>query len=445
MPFTKDECNKWYDNRLINPKTKRNIRFDGATYNKLRTSCKLYKIDCKEWLRNRHINPVTKRRINIRAKNGVFKQLLTICAEHDSSPQFEKTPSEQQKQNLINVVKKYIKPILNRSNSLDTRITYTKILKNHLKTFTKNTCIQKHKGKLVLINDKDKLLTFEKRIGSDSENGVAYINTGSGMSKLLKFSTKLMSSSSSYHKQEVKLLKKMSQLAEKRKCPNMPIIYDVIECKTPCPFSECPELTKNEPYYIVLSELANYDMFEFLKKKRTTHELQSVFLQMILSIYAFQNLGYKHDDTHFGNFLIHETENKSGYWEYNVNGNKVYVPNAGYTVVMWDPGQAEVINVEDNTYVRDYEILTYFMTLANEKGFIDKFNTKKLPDDFIVEIKELYEYILNEYANIDSKLKKEQFMNNIISMFKKGDVDFPGVYINKKPTTKIINEKPYVL
>ena len=41
---------------------------------------------------------------------------------------------------------------------------------------------------------------------------------------------------------------------------------------------------------------------------------------------------------------------------------------------------AEVIDVEDNTYVRDYEILTYFMTLANEKGFIDGFNTKKIPD-----------------------------------------------------------------
>lgn len=51
----------------------------------------------------------------------------------------------------------------------------------------------------------------------------------------------------------------------------------------------------------------------------------------------------------------------------------------------------------------------------------------------------------NEYANIDSKLKRKDFMNNIISMFKKGDVDFQGVYINKKPTTKIINDKPYVL
>ena len=85
------------------------------------------------------------------------------------------------------------------------------------------------------------------------------------------------------------------------------------------------------------------------------------------------------------------------------------------------------------------------MTLANEKDFIDGFNTKKLPEEFIVEIKELYEYIVNEYANIDSKLKGKDFMNKIISMFEKGDVDFPGLYINKKPTTTIINDKPYVL
>lgn len=445
MMFTKKECEQWFDNRLVNPKTKRTIVFDGVTYNKIRNSCKLYKIDCKEWVKNRHINPITKRRINIHAKNGLFKQLLTICSEHIPSPKFVKEPSEKHKRDLINAVKKGIKPIINRSNTLDTRIAYSKILKNHLKTFTKNTCIQKHNDKLVLINDNEKLLTFMNRIGTDSENGIAYINSGTGMSRLLKFSTKLMSSTKPQHRQEVKLLKKMSKLAEERKCPNMPIIYDVIECKTPCPFSVCPELTKNEPYYIVLSELANYDMFEFLKTKRTSRELQSVFMQILFSIYAFQNLGYKHSDTHLGNFLIHETENKYGYWEYNVNGKKVYVPNAGYTVVMWDPGQAEVLNTEDNTYMRDYEIVAYFMSLLNEKEFIDGFNTKKVPEDFVIEITELYDYIVDEYANIDSKLKRNQFMDKIVTMFQKGDVDFTDLYINKKPTTKIINNKPYLL
>ena len=443
--FTKKECDEWYDNRLINPRTKRPIKHEGSVYKRLKNECRLHGIDCVEWFKNRHVNPITKRRLDLNAKNGIFKQLLSICANKDEPPAFEKKPSEEQKQHLIKTVKKYIQPILNKSNSLDTRIQYTKIIKNHLKTFTKNTCIEKHNGKLVLINDDNKMLTFMNRIGSESVNGVAYLNSGTGFSKLLKFSTKMMSSTFPYHTREVMLLRKMSELVEKRICPNMPIVYDVIECETSCTFDECPEVTKSGPHYIVINELANYDVFEFLRKKRNALEMQSVYMQMILAIYTFQTLGYRHDDTHFGNFLIHETVDKSGYWEYRVNGTRIYVPNAGFTVVMWDPGSAEVIEQSDNVYIRDYDIVTFLMTHMNEESIMAEFNTKEVPNDFMVEIKKLYEYIVEEYAKIFSKLKKEDFMTNILKMVEYDEVKLPDIYINKKPQSKIINSKPYIL
>jgi 5-methylcytosine-specific restriction endonuclease McrA len=77
--ITKDDCLKWLENKLINPKTNRKIKEDCITYNKFKKKSIEYGIisindnnndkneitreDCMKWLQNKLINPKTNRKI----------------------------------------------------------------------------------------------------------------------------------------------------------------------------------------------------------------------------------------------------------------------------------------------------------------------------------------------------------------------------------------------
>jgi 5-methylcytosine-specific restriction endonuclease McrA len=77
--ITKDDCMKWLQNKLVNPKTNRKIKEDCITYNKFKNKSIEYGIylnnnnnnntneitkeDCMKWLQNRLVNPKTNRKI----------------------------------------------------------------------------------------------------------------------------------------------------------------------------------------------------------------------------------------------------------------------------------------------------------------------------------------------------------------------------------------------
>jgi hypothetical protein len=127
-----------------------------------------------------------------------------------------------------------------------------------------------------------------------------------------------------------------------------------------------------KPHFMVLSELADMDVETWTRRgKHSVEEWASVLMQMILAVFAIHELGYIHNDVHFGNFLIHEIP-LGGYWRYDLRSSarKVFVKNAGFLVVLWDMGLCEKYDSETPTSLmwNDYARFGHPNTPGRQRG-----------------------------------------------------------------------------
>jgi hypothetical protein len=297
-------------------------------------------------------------------------------------------------------------------------------------------CLEEHEGKLYLFTKKKKpIVYFDKRIGSESVYGVAYLNMGKGFAKLLKFSCKLMSSNVNGHKQEIDLLAKMSDMVLKGKTPNMPITYKSLKCTKKCNLKECPKNTKNNGYYVVINELASMDIQTWFQKAFDIETYSSVIMQLVFSIYSFHLMGYSHNDAHLGNFLIHEIQ-PGGYWRYQIKEIDVYVENKGYLLVMWDPGMATKLQ----NYTVDYNrALRLIMNMHTYKSYMNK-GMKPLPSSFV-------DYTLVPILNIllFSYKNEHDTIVDILNYISNQVIKLNSVHVGGKPPGHLMNIKPYTL
>ena len=477
---SKKHCDAWRNDKTINPLTNRKISVHGTVYKKLEKECDASKSNkmpkkqdkktlniqhCDEWKRDKTRNPITKRKLS--PKNGVYSQLEKIC---QGSPQIKsatkiyspkiktvtksaiksvtKSPKqinkEQANQALINAIKKNIEPILHRGENIESRIKFAAIMRTYFKTIL--PCLhQKKDGKLYIKStDDSKHIIFDKQIGSVSKYGMAYMNMGKGFSKMLQFSCKIMPVNYN-NNNEIVILKKMSNLAETRKCPNMPITYNTLMCTYGCfKLKECPELIKDIPYHIVINELAHADIQTWMKQQHSYEVFESVIVQLVFAIYAFHGMGYVHNDCHLGNFLVHKIK-PGGCWRYKINGNDVYVPNHGIQLVMWDPGHAEQmlsIDYKDpGWFIRDYNRPLYLLSIITEADMYINMNVKPPPDtvlqSLITPLASITKNTLTYALEIDMM---DAILNHLTSVRIKG-----GVVVNDKPPTHLLNIKPYTL
>jgi len=233
-----------------------------------------------------------------------------------------------------------------RFGSLKARVLFAKIVRKALEGV--NPCLHQLDSarQLGLVNSRgEAVVRFGKAIGSGLY-GDAFINTGAkGIARLLKFSAKVTNVL-----QDGRVLSKMSELAERGICQNMPITYNVLDCRRTCTFEKCPDAARNPHHNIILNELADGDLFDLFETQLNQVQYESIIMQICLALHAFHGLGYSHNDTHLGNFLYHKVK-PGGYWRYNVRVEgksvPVFVPNRGHLVVLWDPGMAADIHLQD--------------------------------------------------------------------------------------------------
>jgi len=423
------------------------------------------KEECIKWEKDPGKNPRNNRKLKTDAKKGIYNQLVAICAillkeeekedkEEDEKKHEHKSPNtndnlEADRLRLIRAIRKAIKPILHRIDSNEMRVTYNNIISNYIKNI--KPCLQEavtkksnnNTTKLVLNDNKSNpIVTFDKQIGSKSVYGLAYMNTGKKFAKLLKFSCKLMEIIPNNTK-EVHILNKMTQLVINGVSPNMPITYKVLKCTSNCNVSLCPQLIMNRKYYVVISELANYDIQNWLKETHTNMEYNSVIMQLVFALQAFHNMKYTHNDTHLGNFLIHKIK-PGGYWHYKLKDIDIYIPNCGYLLVLWDPGLAELhsnVNYKNkitynsyciNDFTRPLQLL-YFIEI--NQSYLEM-GLKPLSSTSLETIKFLFVALkkLNKYTFYD-------IFNNI-NIYHKTKI--PGILFNETPK-QVINNKPYIL
>lgn len=471
--YTKDICQKWKKHPLQNPFNGKTLKISKTgIYAKLDKNCKnknelkvnikkkpsivITTKECVQFMKDPSINPITKRKLDIKAINGIYAKLLKECDKN--------AINNIQIIRARNAIRKSLKPVLNRMESIENRIEFSNIVKQY--TVNVESCLTKSdtNSKVLTLMEKTnegivkELIRYDKRIGSESVYGIAYANVGQKLFKMITFSSKILPVKGA--SLEIELLQKMSTLAENKKSPHMPIIYRILRCDKPYDFImkeqgistyETPnKLILKGSYYIVMNELATYDLAHFLKTGHTLEVYESVLMQVALSLHTFHKYTkYLHNDAHWGNFLIHKIK-EGGHWHYKLNDVDVYVPNMGFLVVLWDPGLAKMINSNMN-YGPAIDFDRIYNVISNER-FYDSLKLVKIPRDALKPFLEMRDYISNEkdYINAFVKFfKKSEQKVGFMDFFqktKKPKSNFKTILIDPlEEPKKIINPEAYLL
>lgn len=458
MILSKEDCDRWREEPQKNPLTGRKISADGPTYKKIERHCApapskaeapapdrpISKEDCSAWKKDPTRHPITGRKLRMGAKTGIYSQLVKLCSASYKRASTGKPTApvvkgdlEKDRLKLLEAMKKAVAPVLNKGDTTRARVQFAKIMRNYLGEL--KPCLELKDKKLWLYTKKkEPVVYFDKRIGSESVYGVAYMNMGLGFAKLLRFSCKLMSSTVRGHKQEIEILEKMSNMAEAGESPNMPITYLSLRCTKKCTVNECPANTKSSGYYVVINELANSDIQNWFRRSYSPEVYESVLMQMVFAIYTFHNMGYIHNDCHLGNFLIHEIT-PGGCWRYKVDNTNVYVPNKGYLLVMWDPGLAKPKFASDDQRVDYSRPMNLIMNMLDYKKYRD-LKMKPLPHATLTYgLVPIFNTIMFEDA------PEKKMVLKILDRIRSNVIKFPSIVVDGHPPGHLLNVSPYLM
>lgn len=329
-------------------------------------------------------------------------------------------------------------------------------LNKMLKSIGNKQCIiEGETGKLSI----DNKLFIYKRIGTKSKYGHAYMVMTENLA--IKAAAKIVDTDFSmdenrYTARKIHMLKKLQKATlreievlnkiqkEFKNNLHLPVIYKIMFCDLDADDNvwvhDVPvksSISTSSPlnldptnYYIVLNELAHGDLKSFISKKKYDTEAIYVntFVQVYLSILSLHNLGYVHNDSHYGNFLYHLVE-PGGCIHYKIDDVDLYIENLGFIWVIWDFGLCKTVNY---SYMDDYTRI------------IDAFIPRRLSySTFPWRFKKGWNNISKGYKqifDIDRNLSK-----NIVTsrdLFK--HMIEIGTFSNE-PIGKIINKKPIKL
>jgi len=344
--------------------------------------------------------------------------------------------------------KSFSKNTINKYNFLN-RIKYYKYIISKLKNINVLNCLENKTFKT--LNGKtyhgytlNNIVNLEKQMGSKSNYGVIYLTSVQNAIRRFPIASKLMIKNSENTIEidintiitDKILLNKLSK--------HFVYTYKTILCNN---FDvNVPDIIKNTKYYISLNELANGDLKELCNKKEflSNDELvYNVFIQVILSICTFHNIGYSHGDCHWGNFLYHRNED-IGYYHYKINNIDYYLKSCKYNIMIFDFGFAKKIKKLNITkkILKDYlRIINAFYNNKYENSWIkiDNLPSNKLSNYSI----SLFKTIVDVLSNDIKVLNYIDFINNIVLP---SLITIPNNIFSKiKPTNNIINKKPFII
>lgn len=133
---------------------------------------------------------------------------------------------------------------------------------------------------------------------------------------------------------EYDILGKCTNLVLNKVSCNLPLLYDLKICE-------------KENKVIFYNELANGSFIDWIFMSHTEGEWESFIFQLWMGMFVLQkHLKLVHNDLRFGNVLYHETNNATH--KYVIGNKEYYMPNCGYTFVIWDFGGAKLDDNSDN-------------------------------------------------------------------------------------------------
>lgn len=226
-------------------------------------------------------------------------------------------------------------------------------LKEQFLTFIKNKDVRQ-----CLHNQLDKFVSVDKRLGSGSF-GIVYSATSPTQQRfaIKQGRTTLPSVKSPWSDKtdwtEALILRDIIQpLIKRRVCPNLPLMYETYVCPT-CDFEDLTKKkTTTKPCLILMTELANGDLSNWLKSKPTVPELFNALFQILAGLYAIHKNGQVfNNDIKAENILYYNVKVIPGsYWVYNIFNKRYYIPNIGKLFIVNDFGVSMTLAPEYGTY-----------------------------------------------------------------------------------------------
>ena len=129
--------------------------------------------------------------------------------------------------------------------------------------------------------------------------------------------------------------KLINDLIDEKVCPNFTYTYAIFFCDK-CTLNEFDKKPIKTQCSETITEIFNYTL-DKLKDLRDEVML-SILFQILFAIASIQiKYGMFHNDVKKENILL-RVVSSGGYWEYNLNGQKYYVPNYGYIAALNDFG-----------------------------------------------------------------------------------------------------------
>lgn len=250
------------------------------------------------------------------------------------------------------------------------RCTYAKLVERYIKRVPH--CLVADTRGVFHMGDK---IALSKRIGSDSKYGIAYLAEGTGMGTgtIIKVAAKVIRNRSkdTGNRMEVSILGVMSR----KVCsgfPNFPLMYAVLQCnQAVCEDNQDCHMLFKDKHMVVLNEIAVGDLSMWLRAPRKSSQCYSAIAHIAIALMAFNELGFVHNDMHWGNFLFHDVP-AGGCWHYVIDGEDIYVENTGQLWVLWDFGMATKYTAYSRGAYKDYTRIMHAFVPSSSGGWLKK-------------------------------------------------------------------------
>ena len=334
----------------------------------------------------------------------------------------------------------------NNKYNLDKRIMYYNYIHKILSTISNNKCLEKKKFDNVnygyTIDDKINLI---KIIGTKSSYGVIYITKIKNVIGKYPVVSKLLTS----NKDNLKEIKINTSVTKKivlnKFSKHFLLTYKVINCKKKK--NNLPEKINNNKYYIILNELAHGDIKQLFTIKKIVDNnslVYNIFIQVILSILTFHNIGYIHRDCHYGNFL-YQRVNDDGYYHYKIYNKDYYLKSCDYNILIYDFGLSKKHNYtrKDNVKLfKDYYRIHH--AFLNKSFFSNPNKVWNEKQQISFEVSLYVKKFISLIYNLNEKNDYIDIINkHILPYFIINNSD---IFLNKKPVnSKIINKTPFII
>ena len=352
--------------------------------------------DCQKWLNNKNINPITNKKITT---NGpIYKKFLKHCNNDENISIITKIKNlcnEQSKINqnskdeyYYNKLKEFCNEVLNKyktspkvrfndsissniiNNEID-RYNKFRLLKDYFKKIKikNNECIKltDKEGKYILANN----ILLYKQIGA-GVFGIVYKskNINKEFSSIPNFVTKIQLSTQEF-KNELIILKKIMEL--KDIIPLFPLIYNISICSNIIRDKGYPDVLSQakkqySKYTLILYELGIDDFKNFIFTHPNLNEQiwKNCYEQIFMAIFAYHSiLNQNHNDTHYKNFIYRKIT-PGGCFCYKINGINYYIENLGYVWMIWDYGNSQKLtDSSDYSWINDYLLFFIYSIKRN--------------------------------------------------------------------------------